>query len=312
MSKKKLSVKKTNRPVKSIPSKKNNSSRTLLIIAAILLVLGALYLGYKGMTGNVVTGNAISDSVQSAWEGTLKPVLQYLLGWDVKGDATNTYQFDDFFSMALLIFLIVFSVVFVVVKSVPFFNDAEHSWTVWLITIAVSLLSVRFLTADWLVTILLPYSTLGIAITAGLPFVLYFFLVQKFQSDTMKRIAWIFFGIIFLYLWYDRTQTVSTIALPNGGYYGIYGWTALAALIMALFGQKTVEKVKTKIKKEKGEKEMTKAQAQKEYNKLHEVQQNLKAIMDQNGADSEDYKTANTQWIKVTKRLSELQQIILH
>lgn len=323
MSKNKKIVKK-----KAIQNKKSTVSKNISIqlkkssswiwyVFWALLILIVLFFVYKGMTGNVITGNA-SSPLSSIWDGGLKDALQYILGWDIKGDTNNNYKMDDFFSMALLILLVVFSIVFVVVKSIPFFNNPDHSWSVWVVSISVSILSVRFLTAEWLITILLPYSTFGVAISAGLPFVLFFFLVDKFphtknKMGTLQKIAWVFFGIIFLYLWYSRTHGSSTPALDNDPYYDVYLWTSVAALFMASYGQKAGGKVKAAISGDKSKKTMTKARANRELGALHVIEQNLKTRLDNKVAAGEvndnEYKKIKQELDKVSKKIVELEGV---
>jgi hypothetical protein len=305
---KKKSAKKVDKKV-SFQKKKSQSVPSWIWWAlGIVVLLAVLFFVYDGVTGNVITGNALKDSVKTTFSDYIQPVLEYLVGYDVKGD---TNKMDDFFSMALLILIIVFSIVFIIVKSIPFFNNSEHSWTVWVISISISLLSVRFLSAAWLITILLPYSTLGIAISAGLPFVLYYFLVEKFSSETQKKIAWVFFGLIFLYLWYSRTVGAGAIATATAGdtYYEIYLWTALAALFMVLIGQKAAEATKKKIGGEKRKRNYKKEAAQTEWKKLHIRFDYLKAQMELT-AGRPEYAGYAAEYAKVTKRMSELSAII--
>jgi len=235
--------KKIIRPIPKLDSSRDYSWVWYLIGA--LVILGALYFIYDGLTGNVITGNATAGEF---WGDYLQPALEYLVGYDMTG--SNTGQFQDYFSMTLLIMLVVFCIIFVSLKAIPFFNDDDHSWVLWVASIAVTLLSVRFLTQEWIVTILLPYSTLGIAISAGLPFVVFFFVVSNFKSPTMRRIAWIFFAIIFLYLFFARSSAASNFGLSNGPYYGIYLWTAGLAGLMVMFDG-TFTKIRNKINFEK-------------------------------------------------------------
>ncbi|MEI7718853.1 MAG: hypothetical protein WCI72_03210 [archaeon] len=251
MPKKKLSVKKkvVSKPVSKpvsrtvVEKKSNNCSSWIWYAIGILLLLAVLFFLYKGMTGNVITGNVVgsdpfTDMFKSGFK-TIQPVLEYLLGWDMTNDTNNSFKFDDFFSMALLILLIVFSVVFISLKKIGFFNDDDHKWALWVVSVSVSLLAVRFLSAEWLITILLPYSVFGIAISAGLPFVLFFWIVKDFNK-TGRKIAWIFFTVVFIFLYYARSNTAESIA-TDGTHYQIYLWTALIGLLM-LFFDGTIQK----------------------------------------------------------------------
>ena len=129
-----------------------------------------------------------------------------------------------------------------------FFSDS--SWVLWVVSIAVSIVSVRWIGDSEVVTaILLPYSAFGIAITAGLPFILYFFVVKDF-NQTMRRVSWIFFMVIFIGLWAMRSGD-SAVAPRVGNFAYIYLVTAGLALSMLIF-DKTIHKIKQKIDAEKG------------------------------------------------------------
>jgi hypothetical protein len=249
MPKKKI-VKRTSKVVTKVSNERKSNYSWIWWTLGIIVLLAVLFFVYKGMTGNVITGNGIKESIQSGWTTNIQPILEYLLGWDASGATSNTYKFDDFFTMALLFLIIVFSVVYLSLKQVSIFNDPDHGWVLWVLSIVVSLLAVRFLTADWLVTILLPYSTLGVAISAGIPFVLYFFVVSKFTAKSSRKVAWIFFAVIFLYLYYDRTSTANAVALETGPYYAIYLWTAILSFIMILFDG-TFQKFRREMQHEK-------------------------------------------------------------
>jgi hypothetical protein len=55
------------------------------------------------------------------------------------------------------------------------FDDDKYKPVLWIIAIAVPLIGVRFLDIIWLNTIFIQYKLLAVALTAGLPFVVYFF-----------------------------------------------------------------------------------------------------------------------------------------
>jgi hypothetical protein len=113
----------------------------------------------------------------------------------------------DLLFAKFLFFVIIFSLVWVALSQVDFFN--EYNWVLVLITIAVSILSTRWIATEGLVrNILLPYTTLGIALSAALPFAIYFIFVNILLKDskykTVRKIAWLFFMVIFIGLWFVR------------------------------------------------------------------------------------------------------------
>ena len=277
----------------------------------ILVLIVILFFVVKGITGNAVspiTGDVVNDPFLQIF-GSIgqqaQPVLEYLIGY--KMNTSGTDVFGDFFSMALLILIIVFSVVFLVIKEMPFFDNSDHAWATWLVSIAVSLLAVRFLTQQWLLTILLPYSTLGIVIAAGLPFVLFYFLVSKFphkagKIGTLQRIAWVFFGIVFVYLWYDRANSGDA----SNAYYTIYLWTALAALFMAVIGQWLANKGQGLIDEDKAGRSASRKKLEKIEKDLHEKEAHYKARMDTFSVGTPEYNEASKMLEEVMSQLDKV------
>ena len=153
----------------------------------------------------------------------LEPVVGILLG----GEGNLLFE-------RLLFFLIILSVVYVVISKIPKFED--NTAIIWVVTLAVALLSTRFLTdTDLVQTILLPYSVLGVALTAALPLIIYFFFVVSFDTPTVRKILWVFFVVIFWGLWSARYDDL-------GGLSWIYFMTGLIALIF-LFADGTIRRI---------------------------------------------------------------------
>ena len=152
----------------------------------------------------------------------IKPVASSVLG---KTPSGSEYLFAK-----VLFLIIVLAIIWTALNRVEFFN--EKPWILFVVSLAVSILATRWLTTEDIInTIILPYSTLGIAITAGFPFVLWFLIInvglQGEGRRTVRRIAWIFFAVIFIGLYITRQATME-------GARWIYPVTALAAFIMAI------------------------------------------------------------------------------
>jgi hypothetical protein len=149
-------------------------------------------------------------------ENTLGPFFAVILGgeWD--------FLFEKVLFLAIML-----AVVYVITSKMDVFKD--NKWVIWIVTIAVSVLSTRFLTETELVkTMLLPYTTLGVAISAVLPLIIYFTFVQKFSdSPTMRKLLWIFFIVTFVGIWASRYDDLGDLSW-------IYFFTAAAALIFLL------------------------------------------------------------------------------
>src|SRR3989344_1268153 len=130
--------------------------------------------------------NQISNIVISIL-GALKPLATLLFGAE-NLDLDVAAKTTMFTVANIMIFIIVFVIVYLTLDNVEFFSD--HGWAVNLLSIAVSILSVRFLTSEIINAIIFPYQALGIALSAGFPFVLYFMFVEfKMKNSFAKKAA---------------------------------------------------------------------------------------------------------------------------
>lgn len=179
------------------------------------------------------------ESLKSAGSGfldVLQPLFETILG-----DSGST----DILFAKVLFFLILFGILYSVLDKIEFFE--ENYWVLIVVSLGASILSVRWLgEADWIQSIILPYSAMGIAITAGLPFVLYFLLIDvglQQKSGMIRRFAWIFFAVIFVGLWFTRYDEIQNAAW-------IYPATAALAFLMAIMDG-TIQGFLIKLKLEK-------------------------------------------------------------
>jgi hypothetical protein len=161
----------------------------------------------------------------------VKPILEVVTG-DTSGG-------QDFLAKVLFL-MIIFAVVWTAVGRIAFF--AENTWVMVVVSSAVSVLAIRWFGDSSVVqTAILPYSAFGIAVTCFLPFVLFFFLVKDF-TPVFRKLAWIFFAVIFTGLWIARDEARS--------FSYIYLVTALLGLAV-LFFDGTIQKYMVKAKIER-------------------------------------------------------------
>lgn len=151
-----------------------------------------------------------------------QPVLQFFFGGY---DYTGYMLFER-----ILLFLLILSIVFVSLKTAPFFKGVEQRKIVVLVSVIVSLLSVRYIDYAWFNTVIMTYQVFGIAITSVLPFIIYFFFLMgvappESNYSGIRKIGWVLFGCVYLGL-YVTTDT---------SFYGrVYLWTAFGALLFFL------------------------------------------------------------------------------
>ena len=217
----------------------------------------------------------IQDGVADGYE-LIRPVLEEIIGETSGG---------DFFLAKVLFLIIIFAVVWMALKKVSFFS--ENEWVLWIVSIAVPILAIRWVgNADVVKTVILPYSALGVALTAGLPFVLYFLIVKDFHK-TLWKIAWIFFMVVFIGLWIMRSGEGAAETVGVGAFAWIYLATAGLALITML-SHKQIKKVSRNMEGEKREA----VRKSEDQGKLDRKKNDLRDDVMHGGLDmkSEDYK----------------------
>lgn len=138
---------------------------------------------------------------------------------------------------------------FLALEQVDFFNNSR--WALWIVTLAASILGIRFMGSENVIrTIILPYEAMGVAISAGVPFVIYLFVVEKGltgqDKKALRTIAWVLFAVVFLALWFYRYET-----LKGSSALWIYPFTFFASLGMLAFDG-TIQKWMAKNQATKG------------------------------------------------------------
>jgi hypothetical protein len=151
--------------------------------------------------GSINTGR-ISEQIIQFYQDFFTPIFRAIFGG---------YNTDSFlFAKILLFFLLIFVIKFAIGKT-TFFEDQKKLSTI--IAIIVSILSIRFMPENYITDfVMVPYSTLGIAITVLMPFLIFFFFVHKSgATKSGRKLLWGVYGIIFLVMWLTR-DTISSAA----------------------------------------------------------------------------------------------------
>jgi len=175
-----------------------------------------------------------ANQIMTWIENIFGPFFAVLLG------GNGMYLFER-----ILLFFVIFSVTFLVLEKVPIFK--EKTGVRWIVTIAVSLLAARFgMQWDYLEAVFLPYTILGVVLTAAIPFIIYFFFVNSFEDDVderiffigLRKILWVFLGVVYLGIWMSRTDEIGNLSW-------IYFWTAIAAFVL-MFADGTIRRLMLK------------------------------------------------------------------
>ncbi len=214
--------------------------RLVILLSAILLI-SLVFVSAQSSAQNAF--KPIFDLLSGLINGFVeiaKPILEVLLG-SLTASSDGPGGVSGVFLARLFALIVVFSVSYVVLSRIELFS--ENTLVLWALTIAISLLSVRFIPTEAVYFMTAPSTALGIAITAIIPFIIWFTFVEMSTSATLRRIAWVFYALVFfsLYVYYAPY-------IPN--YSWVYPLTAIIALGMAIFDG-TIRRLWNRMKAEK-------------------------------------------------------------
>ena len=134
-------------------------------------------------------------------------------------------EIDVLFVKSIL-FIIMSFVLYSVARQVPFLKESKL--IAWVVGLGVSILGLRFLSEEWIKTMLLPYEGVLVALTVFLPLVLFSYFVQKSGSKIVRKSAWVFFAVAFIGLWFWRVEEIGDPAY-------IYLAGAVGCLVLLYF-----------------------------------------------------------------------------
>lgn len=133
----------------------------------------------------------------------------------------------EFLFEKVLFFVIILAASYVGLERFAAFQNRPA--VIWPVVGAVALLATRFLTeTQFIKTIILPYTVLGVTLTAAIPIIIFFLFTESFEGPIVRRILWVFFIIIFFGLWLSRYNEVGALSW-------IYFITGIASFFFFLF-----------------------------------------------------------------------------
>jgi len=198
--------------------------KKLFVTFILLMIFSTTLVVAQSYYGGGYRGNNLGDNLGYGMEQLIDTVQEmfYPLASILLGD------YGDYMFERILFLFILISIIYAIVSRMEVFK--KNRAVVWIITISISLLSVRFLSESNLIqTMLLPYSVLGVTLTAVLPLLIYFQFVESFsESTTIRKMLWIFFMVVFIGLWASRYDELGQMSW-------IYLMTAIAAFLCLLF-----------------------------------------------------------------------------
>ncbi len=157
------------------------------------------------------------------------PVAKYLLG---SGETNDTAD-----SLAVKVFAFILVMVFVAaaLKNLPLFEDKPVSS--FIVSGVVAILGVRFITTPELINLIwLPSTVLTVALTAIIPFAVFFFVIEGFRSTVIRKAGWVAYLVIYVYFawsrWNDPTLLIGSSDNTTGAWiYLIIAGISLVCLI---------------------------------------------------------------------------------
>ena len=89
------------------------------------------------------------------------------------------------------------------------FSKKENGAVAAIVAIAITILSMYYLSQSQFIQIIQSYNIFGLFVLFFIPFLIFGVLLHMIgQTPTIRRIGWIAFGIIFIYL-YEKSEYVS-------------------------------------------------------------------------------------------------------
>ncbi len=171
------------------------------------------------------------EGVQQLLSGLGQIIL--LLTQFISDTILNINSFDEFLFAKLLLFTIILLIVYTVIKRNPILggNKTIH----WIISSAISILSIRYISDEFIQAILIQYGALAVGLTIFLPLMIYFFFIhQSGLGPAGRRVGWMVFIISFLALWLFRYDEL-------GEANWIY-WIGMGVAVFAVMLDKKIHK----------------------------------------------------------------------
>lgn len=208
-----------------------------------------------------VSAQSVGQSVEgflNDFSAAISPIARFILGSDSGfgffGES-NAVLSGDNLAVKLLVFLLVFIFAAAGVRNIPIFQEKPASS--FLVAAIISIIGVRFITTEALVDLIwLPTTTFTVALTSIIPFIIFFFLIEGFDSRVLRKFSWSTYLVIFLYFAISRRDELNVV---GGTFSAAWIYLIIAALsgaliffdrdIHAMFRRQGLEKIKDRSKR---------------------------------------------------------------
>ena len=144
-------------------------------------------------------------------------------------------SFDEFLFAKILLFTLILTIVYTVIKQNHILGGERNKPVVWIISVSIAILSIRYLSDEFIEAILLQYGALAIGITVFLPLAIYFFFLHQSGIGPFgRRAGWIVFATAFFALWSFRYEEVGSANV-------IY-WIGIGFIIISMIFDKSIHR----------------------------------------------------------------------
>jgi hypothetical protein len=177
---------------------KNMDKKIGLIFISFVIIISAISLVSAAYYGTFTAGELrqASETIIQWIKDILGPFFEFILG---------TSSYDSFFYTKVLLLILIFAMIHFSLSNVELFQDRNS--VLIIVSSIVSIFAVRYLQeGDFISGILLPTGALGIAFIVLLPVIIFFLFIHRSMRNSAvgRRIAWIFFFIVFFVIWLKR------------------------------------------------------------------------------------------------------------
>ncbi len=136
-----------------------------------------------------------------------------------------------------LISILLFAIIFVFLKRTPMFKEKENHAVAGIVSLAITILSVYYISQSQLIQLMQAYNIFGLIVLFFIPFLIFGTMLHLIgKTPAIRRIGWVAFGILFIYLY--STSQYST----EGTGLGIGVIIIILAIIFDKLLNKEVEK----------------------------------------------------------------------
>jgi hypothetical protein len=243
------------------------------------------------VAGVVSAANSVWDDVSSVinYDTVVKPFVEKVLGGVVGANS------DEAIVSKLLLFFLLILLIDGVISRISIF--AGRKWLCFAVSFIVSVLSIRFLATQQIITaVLLPYGAMGIAMTSIIPVAIFIAFIQQFNSGLVRRLGYIVFALLFVGLWWVRRADIGDL--------GYFYLAAVGILFISMLIDGTLRRWLNLAKVDTNKQKVNKTELNILEGEINKLQQSISTQ-----SDSAKRKEELAQMKDLQKRMDDLMRV---